>query len=194
MRDGARDSRLPPGQIATTKFPVMNAGSVPQINVADWDLHLFGAVKAEMRLRWDDVKSLPQSHYTSDVHCVTTWSRLDNDWEGVRFSDIFGLIEVDPAAKFVMVYGEQGYSANFRVDDLLREGVLLAYRYNQTELSPEHGFPLRLVVPHLYFWKSVKWVRGIEFSSEEKLGFWERFGYHPHGDPWLQERYADSLK
>ncbi|WDL99367.1 molybdopterin-dependent oxidoreductase [Alicyclobacillus sp. ALC3] len=168
----------------------MYVGDIPQINRTEWSLKIFGEVQKPVLLSWDEVRQLPKSRYTSDAHCVTTWSRLDNHWEGVSFSDLLTLVNPDPTANFVMVYGEQGYSANFPIHDLLRDGVLLAYTLDDKELATEHGFPLRLVVPHLYFWKSVKWVWGIEFLSTNKLGFWEQSGYHPHGDPWLQQRYT----
>lgn len=194
MQNRLGDGRLPPGQIITTQFPVMYVGDVPTIKLTEWDLHIFGEVKRAVRLSWDDVRELPRSSHTSDAHCVTSWPRLDNHWEGVSFADLLRLVDLLPTANFVMVHGEQGYSANFRIDDLLRDGVLLAYRHDEKELPSEHGFPLRLVVPHLYFWKSVKWVRGIEFLSTNKLGFWEQSGYHPQGDVWLQHRYTDTVE
>lgn len=194
MRNQHGDERLPPGQIATTKFPVVHTGTVPKINLSDWDLHVFGAVNNEICLTWDELVSLPKVQYTSDIHCVTTWSRLNNHWEGVSVRDLVQQADVIPEARYAIVYGEQGYSVSLRINDLLREGVMLAYKHDGQGLTPEHGFPLRLVVPDLYFWKSVKWVRGIEFSSENKPGFWEKRGYHEQADAWKEKRYSGSEK
>ncbi|MCL6625122.1 sulfite oxidase-like oxidoreductase [Alicyclobacillus shizuokensis] len=184
--------RLPPGQFLTEKWPVLHAGSVPTVDLQTWDFRIFGLVRAPKRLTWHEFRGLPVTTSTSDIHCVTQWSRYDNHWEGVSFRDVMDLVDVDAAAKYVLVHGEQGYTANLPLEDLLREGVLFAYRHDGRDLTPEHGWPLRLVVPHLYFWKSVKWVRGIEFLWEDVPGFWEQYGYHLYGDPWQEQRFRDD--
>lgn len=184
---------LPPGQIVTTKFPVMQEGSTPKVDVDDWDFRLTGLVREEIRLTWPDLLALPTYKFRCDVHCVTTWSRRENLWEGVAVHTLLSMVDIAPEAQYALVNSENEYSASLRVDDLLREGVMLAYRHDGQLLSPEHGFPVRLVVPHLYFWKSVKWVRGIEFLDEQKRGFWEQRGYHLYGDPWLEQRYSPGF-
>lgn len=186
------DKRLPPGQILTKKWPVLHAGSVPKIDLETWDFRVFGLVEHPIVLNWKEFLELPMSKHTSDIHCVTTWSRYDNEWEGVRFQDVMNLVQVKPEAKFVMIHAESGWSTNLPLEDLLMEGVLFAYKHDGQTLSPDHGWPLRLVVPHLYFWKSAKWVRGIEFMAQDKAGFWEGYGYHLYADPWLEQRYRDD--
>ena len=183
-----RAGRLPPGQALTLKWPVLHYGSVPQFDPATWDFRVFGLVETPARLSWDEFNRLPRTQVTSDFHCVTRWSRFDNQWEGVAFREVLRLAKLKPRAGFVLVHGEQGYTANVPLPDLDRDNVLFATHHDGRPLAPEHGYPLRLIVPHLYAWKSVKWVRRIEFLDHDAAGFWERNGYHMYGDPWREER------
>lgn len=185
--------RVPPGQVVTSKWPVLHYGLVPTVDLARWQFRLFGLVEEPRTLTYSEIRALPAVTVTCDVHCVTGWSRLDLVFEGVRVRDLLALVRLKPEARFVMVHAEYGFTTNLALDDLLQENVLLAYRANGQELTPEHGWPLRLVVPHLYFWKSAKWVRGFEFLAENRPGFWERHGYHLRGDPWREERYAEDF-
>ncbi len=180
--------RLPPNQALTRKFPVLHYGAIPPFNPATWDLRVFGEVEAEKRWSWPEFTAIPTVTQTVDIHCVTGWSKFDTTWEGPRFRDFMRLFAVSPAAKFVIVHAEAGYTTNLPLDVLLDDDVLLAWKYNGAPLEPEHGYPLRLVVPKRYFWKSAKWVRGLEFSAEDRPGFWERAGYHNEGDPFKEER------
>jgi DMSO/TMAO reductase YedYZ molybdopterin-dependent catalytic subunit len=184
--------RLPPGQSLTTKFPVLSYGPPPRFDRASWDFRLFGLVEEERRLSYDEFRALPNVRLTSDFHCVTTWSRFDNHWEGVRARDVVALVRLRPEARFAIVHCDQGYTTNLALADLVEPEVLFAWGHDGTELSPDHGYPLRLVVPTLYAWKSAKWVRGVEFLAEDQRGFWELRGYHNHADPWREERYSDQ--
>jgi DMSO/TMAO reductase YedYZ molybdopterin-dependent catalytic subunit len=186
MRD---EGRLPPGQSLTLKWPVLHEGSIPRFDSARWDFRVFGLVKNPLKLSWDEFNRLPRTITTSDFHCVTRWSRFDNHWEGVPFREILTLVEPQPAARAVLVHAEHGYMANILLNDLDRENVLLATHHDHKPLDPEHGYPLRLIVPHLYAWKSVKWVRGLEFLELDAPGFWEQNGYHMRGDPWKEQRF-----
>ena len=182
--------RLPPGQRLTDGWPMLTYGSTPRIDLATWEFLIFGLVAEERRLSWDEFQALPQTSDTSDIHCVTTWSRYDNRWEGVRFRDLMALVEVLPEAREVMFHSYGGYTTNVPLDQLLGDDVLLAHTHDGQPIEREHGGPLRGVVPQLYFWKSAKWVRGVEFLPEVRPGFWEMYGYHIHGDPWKEQRYA----
>ncbi|HLX00087.1 MAG TPA: sulfite oxidase-like oxidoreductase [Candidatus Acidoferrales bacterium] len=182
--------RLPPGQSLTLKWPVLHAGSVPRFDATRWDFTISGLVGKSVRLSWDEFNRLPQKVVIADMHCVTRWSRFDNRWEGVPVADVLRLVGVRPEARFALVHAEQGYSANIPLDDLLRPESLLALRHDGEPLTAEHGYPLRLVVPHLYAWKSVKWVRGIELLAKDEPGFWEQNGYNMYGDPWKEQRYS----
>ncbi len=182
--------RLPPGQSLTLKWPVLHSGSVPQFDPAAWDFKISGEVEEPARLSWEEFRALLQTEVTSDFHCVTRWSRLDNRWRGVLFTEVMKLVKPKPAARFALVLAEEGYTSNVPLDDLLRRNVLFAFEHDGAPLAPEHGGPLRLVVPHLYAWKSVKWVRGFTLLDHDQLGFWERNGYHAHGDPWKEQRYS----
>jgi DMSO/TMAO reductase YedYZ molybdopterin-dependent catalytic subunit len=184
--------RLPPGQSLTEKWPVLHHGSVPQVDLARWDLRVFGRVEAPLRLDWPALRALPERRVTSDIHCVTTWSKFDCRWEGVAVGDLLARARPAPEARFALVHAEHGFSANLPLDELLHPSALLAWSMNGEALSPEHGWPLRLVVPRLYFWKSVKWVRGFELLERDQPGFWERNGYHMRGDPWREERYSED--
>lgn len=185
------DERVPPGQTETKKWPVLHTGPVPRFEPATWDLRIFGEVERPLRLTWPEWLALPRVRCTADFHCVTTWSRLDNEWEGVAFAEIERRAGTRASARHVVFHGEHGYTANVRIEDARAPDVLLAIAHDGAPLAPEHGYPLRLVVPHLYAWKSVKWVRGLEFLAQEAAGFWERNGYHIYGDPWKEQRYDE---
>ncbi|MFZ5817582.1 MAG: sulfite oxidase-like oxidoreductase [Bacillota bacterium] len=184
--------RTPPGQILTRDWPVLHYGTVPRISTETWRFRIFGLVEEELTLSHADFMKLPRSKVRCDIHCVTHWSRLDNEFEGVLCRDLLALVKVKPEARFVMFHAEGGWSTNLPLADLLRDEVLFAWRWNGQDLTPEHGWPMRTVVPHLYFWKSAKWVRGMELMAEDRPGFWERNGYHMYGDPWRSQRYSDD--
>jgi DMSO/TMAO reductase YedYZ molybdopterin-dependent catalytic subunit len=188
--DTTRESRVPPGQKLTEKWPALHYGSVPEIDVAEWQFSIFGLVEKERRLSYAEFTALPMVKVYSDIHCVTGWSKLDNLWEGVSSSQIKELVNILPEAKFVMVHSTGGFSTNLSLGDFFQPDVLFAIKHNGETLTKEHGYPLRLVMPRLYFWKSAKWVSGVEFMAEDKRGFWESYGYHNHGDPWKEERYS----
>lgn len=188
--DTLRADRLPPRQRLTSKWPVLHYGPVQNLDAATWTLRIWGLVEKERTLSFDQFVALPRVRVLSDIHCVTRWSRLDNLWEGVSTTVICDLVNVDSRAQFVIVHGAGGFSTNLRLDDFTQEDVLLALKHDDEPLSPEHGYPVRLVVPRLYFWKSTKWVQGIEFRAEDRPGFWESYGYHNRGDPWKEERYS----
>jgi DMSO/TMAO reductase YedYZ molybdopterin-dependent catalytic subunit len=183
------EHRLPPGQSATLKWPVLHYGSVPRFDPARWDFRIVGEVEQPVRLTWDEFNALLRTRVTSDFHCVTRWSRFDNHWEGVAFRDVLRLVTLKPDARFVLVHAEQGYTANVPLADLDRDNVLFATHHDGQPLTRDHGYPLRLIVPHLYAWKSVKWVRGLEFLDRDQAGFWEQNGYHMRGDPFKEERF-----
>ncbi|HYN14990.1 MAG TPA: sulfite oxidase-like oxidoreductase [Terriglobales bacterium] len=185
--------RLPPGQAATLKWPVLQYGSVPRFDPARWDFRIAGLVEQPVRPTWDEFNRLPKSTVTSDFHCVTRWSRFDNRWEGVLFRDVLKLVKLLPRAAYVLVHADQGYTANVPLADLDRDNVLFATHHDGQPLPPDHGYPLRLIVPHLYAWKSVKWVRGLEFFDHDVAGFWEQNGYHMYGDPFKEQRFDTDL-
>lgn len=188
-----RANRIPPGQVETEGFPVLHYGQVPTIDIERWRFRIFGLVENEVVLNYKELLSLPLARVISDVHCVTGWSKLDNLWEGVRTKEILKLVKLKDNARFVLVHAEGGFTTNLSLDDFLGEDALFAYKHNNKLLTPEHGYPLRLVVPHLYFWKSAKWVNGLEFVDKNIPGFWEFHGYHMRGDPWNEERYSSLL-
>jgi DMSO/TMAO reductase YedYZ molybdopterin-dependent catalytic subunit len=189
VRRGYSPDRLPPGQYFTDRFPVLHVGEVPTPDLATWDLRLFGAVSAERRLTWDELRSLPKAVVECDIHCVTKWTKLDTRWVGVRFRDVMALVDVDPAVDTVMAHAEGDYTANVPLGALLDDDVLLAWGYDGVALDPDHGGPLRLLVPKRYFWKSAKWLRGLEWRIGDEPGFWERNGYHNDALPFLEQRY-----
>jgi DMSO/TMAO reductase YedYZ molybdopterin-dependent catalytic subunit len=182
-------ARVPPGQYLTEKWPVLHYGPVPQFNPRTWEFRVFGNVENEIKLNWEEFQKLEQTAVQADMHCVTTWSRLDQKWEGIPFSKIVELAKPKPDTKFVIAHSEYGFTANTPLEYCLRDDCLIALRANGAPLAAEHGSPARLVVPPLYAWKSAKWLRGIEFSDVDKPGFWERNGYHNTGDPWKEQRY-----
>ena len=183
------EGRLPPGQSLTLKWPVLHYGSVPQFDNAHWEFRISGLVEHPLRASWEEFNRLPRVERTSDFHCVTRWSRFDNGWTGVAMREILSRVMPLAEAKYVLVNAEQGYTANIPLADLDRDEVLLATHHDGEPLTPEHGYPLRLIVPHLYAWKSVKWVRGFEFLSQDEAGFWEQNGYHMRGDPFKGQRF-----
>jgi DMSO/TMAO reductase YedYZ molybdopterin-dependent catalytic subunit len=186
------EGRLPPGQSLTLKWPVLHAGGVPDFNAAKWDFKISGLVEAPVRLTWAEFRELPRTEVTSDFHCVTRWSRLDNKWKGVLFTEVMKLLSVEHGALFALVLAEEGYTANVPLADLLRPDVLFAFDHDGEPLAAEHGGPVRLIVPQLYAWKSVKWVRGFTLLDHDQLGFWERNGYHEYGDPWKEQRFSGT--
>jgi DMSO/TMAO reductase YedYZ molybdopterin-dependent catalytic subunit len=188
--DTQRRNRLPPGQHLTEKWPVLHEGKTPSIDVKKWTLTITGLVEKERTLTYDEFVALPQVEIFSDIHCVTTWSRFNNMWEGVSTGTIAQIAGIKREAKYVMVRSEGGFTTNLPLEDFLQPDVLLASKHDGKPLTPEHGGPVRLVVPRLYFWKSAKWVTGIDFKDKDEPGFWERAGYHMHGDPWREERYS----
>ncbi|MGH7534643.1 MAG: sulfite oxidase-like oxidoreductase [Gemmatimonadales bacterium] len=188
-RSDATD-RLPPGQIVTQKWPVLHYGMVPAVDTAQWRFTVSGAVERPLSITWDELLALPRRETVCDIHCVTRWSRYDNTFEGVPVSAVLQRAGVRLEAKYVLVHAEQGFTTNLPLSDLDRPANLLALSHNGDALSPEHGGPVRLLVPHLYFWKSAKWVRGFELLEEDYPGVWEQNGYHMRGDPWEEERYG----
>jgi DMSO/TMAO reductase YedYZ molybdopterin-dependent catalytic subunit len=189
---GYDPARLPPGQYLTEKWPVLHAGSVPRYpaDLAGWELRVFGEVENPIRLTWEEFKALPATEITTDIHCVTRWSRFDTSFKGVRWRDLAEVVQPKPSARFVLAHAEQGFTANMPLEALEDENALLAYDADGEALTPEHGWPLRLVVPGRYFWKSAKWLRGIELLDHDQPGFWERYGYHNDADYWKEERYS----
>ena len=186
-----QEPRLPPGQVRTDKWPVLHYGSVPRMDLAKWDFRVTGLVERPQRWTWEEFRQLPRHQVQSDIHCVTRWSRFDNLWEGVPVREVLARSGVKTGAKFAIVHAEQGFTANLPVSELVQDDVLLADRHDGVELTPDHGWPLRLVVPRRYFWKSAKWVRSIELVDSDHPGFWEQNGYHNDADPWREERFSD---
>ncbi len=183
-------SRIPPGQVKTEKWPVLHYGAVPVVNLGAWTFEIRGLVEAPFTLTWAEMRALPAQDTVCDIHCVTRWSRLDNRFEGVSVQQLLRRARPKPEATHVLVFADQGFTTNLPLEDLDRPENVLAWKHNDHDLTPEHGWPLRLVVPHLYFWKSAKWVRGFEFLAGDEPGFWEQNGYHMRGDPWLEQRYG----
>jgi DMSO/TMAO reductase YedYZ molybdopterin-dependent catalytic subunit len=190
IEDPSKAARIPPGQSLTEKFPVLTYGPVPGFDPKTWDFKIFGLVEQPVRFSYQEFISLPKIKVMADFHCVTAWSRLDNEWEGVGIKEVMKHVKLKPEAKFVMAHCDGGYTTNLPLGALLDDDVLLAYKHDGQNMTPEHGWPLRLVVPKRYAWKSAKWVRGLEFMDRDRPGFWERYGYHNDGDPWKEERYG----
>ena len=182
--------RLPPGQVATEKWPVLTFGATPRTDLRRWTFRIFGLVVAERIWTWEEFLKRPRAEVVSDVHCVTRWSRFHNRWEGVRPRDLLAEVGIKPEARYVMVHAENDYTTNVPLDALLDDDVLLAVKHDGEDLHPDHGGPCRLVIPKLYFWKSAKWVRGLELMEVNAPGFWELNGYHLNADPWKDERYS----
>jgi DMSO/TMAO reductase YedYZ molybdopterin-dependent catalytic subunit len=189
---GYEPSRLPPGQYLTDKWPVLHAGSIPQYDaaLAGWDFRVWGEVDAPVALTWEQLTALPTVSVTQDIHCVTRWSRFDATFTGVPWSAVRALAQPRQSGHFAIAHAEQGFTANVPATALELEGAMLCTHADGQPLTPEHGWPLRLVVPGRYFWKSAKWLRGIELTSTDQPGFWERYGYHNDADPWAEQRYG----
>ena len=192
MRDAGYDpARLPPGQHLTEKWPVLHAGSVARYrDLSTWTLRVFGDVANEIELSWEQFNELPRTSNVQDIHCVTRWSKFDTSFEGVHWRELATLAQPNPTARFAIAHAEAGFTANVPLSFLEQENALLATHGDGRVLEPDHGYPLRLVIPGKYFWKSAKWLRGIELSSIDKPGFWERYGYHNDADFWHEERYG----
>ncbi len=189
--DPSAAGRTPPGQYLTGKFPVLHYGTVPPVDLATWTFRVFGLVDAPVSLTWEQLQALPRKREVVDIHCVTRWSKLDTAWEGVPIRAILDLAGVRPEATHAVAHCEQGYTTNLPLAVLDDEDVLLADTYDGAPLEPEHGYPLRLLVPKRYFWKSAKWIRGLELLDHDVRGFWERYGYHNDADPWREERFSE---
>jgi len=188
--DPSRVERIPPGQVVVTDFPVLHAGSGPRIDRASWRLTVSGLVSPGLTLTWDGLLALPATEQVCDIHCVTGWTKLDTRWKGVRVSRLFEGLDISPEARHAVALANGGWTTNLPLEELLSDDVLAAYEYDGRPLSAEHGGPVRLLVPRLYFWKSAKWLEGIQLTSDRRLGYWEVRGYHPLGDPWLEQRYS----
>ena len=181
--------RLPPGQYLTQKWPILSYERTPKSLPTDWKLKITGNVQNPFELTWEEFLALPRTKLTTDIHCVTTWSRYDNNWEGVAIREILQLAKPLPTAKFVLAHSWTGYTTNLPLSDLDDDDVMIALKHDGEDLEPDHGGPIRLLVPKLYFYKSAKWLDGFEFLEDDRPGFWERRGYHNHADPWQEERY-----
>ena len=184
--------RTPPGQALTTKWPVLTYGRTPRFDPGRWTFRCFGLVEEEVTWTWEELSKLPRTEVACDIHCVTRWSRLDNRFGGVPTREIMKRVRLRPEAKYVMIHADPDYTTNLPLAELVDDGVLLATTHDGQPLTPDHGGPLRLVVPKLYFWKSAKWLRAFEFLDVNPPGFWELNGYHMHADPWKEERYSDQ--
>jgi DMSO/TMAO reductase YedYZ molybdopterin-dependent catalytic subunit len=180
-------TRVPPGQYVTHDFPVLSAGPTPHTPLDEWSFTLSGSLDEPVSWTWDELTSLPREDITVDIHCVTKWTKLDTKWAGVSIDTL--LADVTTSAGFITAWCDGGYTTNLPLEDVTDGKAWVAYSYDDEPLDPEHGGPARLLVPHLYFWKSAKWVRGIELREEDEPGFWETYGYHNHGDPWKEQRY-----
>jgi len=190
LQDELRQSgRLPAGQSLTLKWPVLHVGTVPSFDPKQWDFKVCGLVENPLCFKWHEFQKLPRKRINADFHCVTSWSKFDNEWEGVPFSVIAEKAQPKPEARFVMVLAENNYTTNLPLEDLMADDVIFADRHAPEPLDATHGAPLRLVVPHLYAWKSAKWVRGLNFIAEDEPGYWEQFGYHMYGDPFREQRF-----
>ena len=188
--DEQLQDRVPPGQMVTDRFPILHEGEVPVYDLSHWRLRIFGEVETERSFTLDELLALPRTRVTCDIHCVTRWSKFDTTWEGILFRDFLKLLDVKPDASYVMFHADQDYDTNVPLKDLLHDDVLLAFHYDDKPLTDKHGYPLRMVVPHLYFWKSAKWLQGIEFMKEDRPGFWERNGFHNYADPFKEQRFS----
>ena len=191
LPEGVDPARVPPGQTLTApdRWPLLHFGPVPKTDLARWDFRVFGLVERELTLRYDDLWALPQKEIVADIHCVTGWSRLNDRWTGVAIQEILQRCRSRLEVTHVMAHCEFGYTTSVPLNVLDDEDVMLCYGWNGHDLTPDHGFPLRLLVPKKYFWKSAKWLRGLEFMPANRLGFWEQRGYHDDGDPWLEQRF-----
>ncbi len=183
-------NRIPPGQHAVSDFPVLSAGPTPRIRLDRWTFTVEGLVREPVKWTWEEFLKLPTQTFVVDIHCVTKWTKLDTRWEGVSVDTLFEHVELDHKAMYVTAFAEGGYTTNVPLPNLINGQAFVAYKYDDQPLAPEHGGPARLVVPHLYFWKSAKWVRGLRLMEKDKSGFWESLGYNNRGDPWKEQRYT----
>lgn len=181
--------RIPPGQYITPDFPVLSAGPTPRIKLDEWSFTIGGLVREQVAWNWEEFTRLPAQTFLVDIHCVTKWSKLDTRWKGVSLDVLLEHVDLEPNAGFVTATCYGGYTSNLPLNDIIHGKAFIAYEYNDRPLPPEHGGPARLVVPHLYFWKSAKWVNGLNFIERDQRGFWESLGYHDRGDPWKEQRY-----
>jgi DMSO/TMAO reductase YedYZ molybdopterin-dependent catalytic subunit len=181
--------KLPPGQYETQDFPVLTAGPTPRIPLVNWEFRLEGLVENPSKWSWNEFNALPMQSFNPDIHCVTKWSKFDTKWRGVSLDTLLEHVQLKPEAKFVMAFSYGGYTTNLPLADLRDGKAFIGLEYEGKPLAAEHGGPARLVVPHLYFWKSAKWVQGLRFMADDEPGFWEDNGYSMHGDPWKEERY-----
>jgi DMSO/TMAO reductase YedYZ molybdopterin-dependent catalytic subunit len=186
-RPVADPSRVPPGQYVTSDFPVLSAGPTPHTLLDQWSFTIQGAVREPVSWQWNELLALPSEMFTVDIHCVTKWTKLDTTWKGVSVDTLLDAVQSE--AGYITAWCDGGYTTNLSLDDLTGGRAWVAYEYGGEPLEPAHGGPARLVVPHLYFWKSAKWVRGLTLTEGDEPGFWETYGYHNHGDPWLEQRY-----
>jgi DMSO/TMAO reductase YedYZ molybdopterin-dependent catalytic subunit len=187
---GLDPARLPPGQYLTEKWPVLHAGTVPHTELSTWDFKVFGEVEEPVTLTYEELQALPQTEITADIHCVTRWSRFGTSFRGVHWPELAKLVRPKPSARFVVAHAEQGFTSNVPLQALEDDDALVAWEADDAPLEPEHGWPLRLVVPSRYFWKSAKWLRGLELLAADQPGFWERYGYHNDADYWKEQRYS----
>ena len=191
VREAGYDpARLPPGQYFTEKWPVLHAGEVPDVDIATWTLELSGEIEQPTTLTFEQLQELPATEVTTDIHCVTRWSRFDAQFTGVHWRELAKLCRPKPSAHFVIAHAEHGFTANVPLEALEDENALIVYAADGEPLTPDHGYPVRLFIPTKYFWKSAKWLRGIELSAVDKPGFWERYGYHNNADFWQEQRYG----
>jgi DMSO/TMAO reductase YedYZ molybdopterin-dependent catalytic subunit len=186
--DQRDESRLPPGQYLVEDFPVLSAGPTPYMSLEEWTFSITGDAAESKTWSWEEFKALPSEDIRTDIHCVTKWSKLDTSWEGVSIDSL--LEEVEHDATHVLAFCDGGYTTNLPLEDVVDGQALIAFAYDGEDLEPEHGGPARLLVPHLYFWKSAKWVRGLRLMDGDEPGFWETYGYHMYGDPWREQRYS----
>ena len=184
--------RIPPGQHLVDDFPVLSAGPTPYLGTEKWTFTLKVGPKPVKSWTWAEFNALPQTTLVRDIHCVTTWSKLDTSWEGVLVDDILAAAQIAPPTGFVLAHSFDGYSTNVPMEDLKGDKAMVALRYGGKPLEADHGGPARLLVPHLYFWKSAKWVNGLQFTEKDEPGFWELRGYHIYGDPWREQRFTDD--
>ena len=184
--------RIPPGQHEELDFPVLSAGPTPRVSLSDWKFTLRAGVRPVKRWTWEEFNLLPRTAITTDIHCVTTWTKLDTRWEGVLVDDLLKAADLVPPTPFVLAHTVDGYSTNVPIADLIDGKAMVALQYDGQPLEPDHGGPARLLVPHLYFWKSAKWVNGLQFIAKDTAGFWELRGYHMYGNPWRQQRFTDD--
>ncbi|MDR6162664.1 sulfite oxidase-like oxidoreductase [Pseudomonas fluorescens] len=188
--DPASGNRLPPGQVLTERFPILHEGAVPEYDTGDWSLRLFGTLDRPIELRYADLQALPQRVLRCDIHCVTRWSKFDTEWGGVHLQDLLQAFDIQPTSSYVMAHADPDYQTNLLLADLLHPQSLLATHYAGQPLTAQHGWPLRLVIAGRYFWKSAKWLRGLEFVAQEQPGFWEQNGFHLHADPFAEQRFS----